>query len=245
MQSFFWSLKNAVCARSCLAVWVLLSAIAAITGPFGTYLETSLFSRSLYWASLIGTALVFSEGVKIGVKHLWPDLSFPMSAVAATTLFVLLFTPTTIVACALNPSPFGTDLPIGTIVLTAAALCMGTQKLDYLNSTKLVSYSSEPRLVQRLPMDIRGPLIRITVRDHYVDVYTDKGMHSLLMRFRDAADEVEGVEGFCIHRSHWVARRAIADVVMEKGRPFVIMNDGEKVPVSRKYRYNVEAAGLL
>ncbi|MBD3765842.1 MAG: LytTR family transcriptional regulator, partial [Rhodobacterales bacterium] len=102
-----------------------------------------------------------------------------------------------------------------------------------------------PRLLLRLPEDRRGTLIRMAVRDHYVDVVTDRGQASVLMRFRDALAEVDGVDGLQVHRSHWVALAGVEGAQKSGDRVHVLTRDGERVPVSRAYRADLVARGLL
>lgn len=98
-----------------------------------------------------------------------------------------------------------------------------------------------PRLMQRLPAGAQGTLVRLSVQGHYVLVHTTEATHSLLMRFSDALAEVEGHPGLRVHRSHWVARDAIAGHRRKKGRHFLATIDGAEVPVSRAYVADVRA----
>ena len=70
------------------------------------------------------------------------------------------------------------------------------------------------------------------MQDHYVEVHTAAGSELLLLRFRDALREVEGVDGLQVHRSHWVARNAVARVERRRGGGRVALRlvNGSKVP---------------
>jgi DNA-binding LytR/AlgR family response regulator len=86
----------------------------------------------------------------------------------------------------------------------------------------------------------------LTAKNHYVEVVTDKGSTTIRMRLADAIDEMEPVEGYCVHRSHWVARSAINAVERENAQKiFVLLSNGDRIPVSRKYRPNLEKTGLV
>ena len=88
--------------------------------------------------------------------------------------------------------------------------------------------------------------MRLTVDDHYVDVYLDDGtQHRVLMRLTDAIREMDGAPGFCTHRSHWVSATHIRRAIKQRNREFVVLNDGTQVPVSKTYREDVLAAGFL
>lgn len=102
-----------------------------------------------------------------------------------------------------------------------------------------------PRLARRLPDGFSGRILRLTVEDHFVDVVTDVENYRIRMRFSDAVDEMEPCIGFCTHRSHWVALDAVEGVHREAGKVLLKMTNGDLVPISRKYRPNVEEAGFL
>jgi len=100
------------------------------------------------------------------------------------------------------------------------------------------------RLLRRIDADDPGPILRLEALDHFVTVVTDTGQYHLRMRFADAIDEMDGVEGVRTHRSHWVTRAAILGTERENRRLFVHVACGARVPVSRKYLPDVEALGL-
>ncbi|CUH64240.1 Response regulator of the LytR/AlgR family protein [Thalassovita gelatinovora] len=107
------------------------------------------------------------------------------------------------------------------------------------------SATSDCRLLERLPDDIRAPILHLSARDHFVDVETQTALYSLRMRFSDAVAEMNGVEGFNTHRSHWVAREAIRSDVNKDGKLFLVLTNGTEVPVSRSFRPQLIAAGVI
>ena len=92
-----------------------------------------------------------------------------------------------------------------------------------------------PPLLQRLPADRRGALLHLQMRDHYVEIHTDRGSELVLMRFGDALMELGGTEGMQVHRSHWIARTALKKVSRRAGRTVAHLANGAEVPVSRRY----------
>ncbi|MEE3101020.1 MAG: LytTR family DNA-binding domain-containing protein, partial [Pseudomonadota bacterium] len=102
-----------------------------------------------------------------------------------------------------------------------------------------------PRLLQRLSPARRAPLLRLTMNDHYVSVATEAGDELLLMRLGDAMDEAWPEEGLRVHRSHWVARRAVAEVKRDGDRALLRLTNGEEIPVSRARMRELRAAGWL
>jgi hypothetical protein len=99
------------------------------------------------------------------------------------------------------------------------------------------------RLLRRLPGTAPGRLIALSVRDHYVDVVTEGGRASLLMRLGDAIDEAEGEAGLRVHRSHWVALWAVRRIDRGPGgRVSLHLASGQCLPVARAQVARVAAA---
>lgn len=105
---------------------------------------------------------------------------------------------------------------------------------------------SDAPLLARLPARSRAELLHLRMQDHYVEVHTTSGSEMLLLRFRDALREVEGVDGLRVHRSHWVARAAVVGVERERGGRLALrLVNGVKVPVSRSFAPAVKARGWI
>jgi len=98
---------------------------------------------------------------------------------------------------------------------------------------------------RRLPLEKRGCLIRLEAQDHYLNVVTKAGSALLLMRLQDAVEALAGLQGLQVHRSHWVALSAVAAHRRDKGRDFLVLTNGDEVPISRSFRPDVKAAGLI
>ncbi|MCY0096112.1 LytTR family DNA-binding domain-containing protein [Hoeflea ulvae] len=102
--------------------------------------------------------------------------------------------------------------------------------------------AQRPPLLDRLPVDKRGVLIRLEVQDHYVRVVTSRGSELLLMRLGDAI--AEAGPGQQVHRSHWVAEHednALLRGNGKNGRLSVNAADGADVPVSRTFAPRVQS----
>ena len=98
--------------------------------------------------------------------------------------------------------------------------------------------------LRRLPIDLRGPMIRIEAQDHYLKVVTVRGHTLILMRLGDAMSELAGT-GVQVHRSHCVTTDAVARHRRDGTRDILLMSDGVEVPVSRCFRSSVQAAGFF
>ncbi len=99
--------------------------------------------------------------------------------------------------------------------------------------------------LDRLPARLGRRLLHLHMQDHYVEVHTEEGSDLLLLRFRDALREVEGIDGAQVHRSHWVARAAVAGVERRNGRIALRLVNGSRVPVSRSFAPALRDRGWL
>ena len=99
--------------------------------------------------------------------------------------------------------------------------------------------------LERIPPHLGRNLLHLHMQDHYVEVHTEEGSDLLLLRFRDALRELDGLDGAQVHRSHWVARSAVAGVVRRGGRIALRLVNGREVPVSRTFAPALRDRGWL
>jgi DNA-binding LytR/AlgR family response regulator len=132
------------------------------------------------------------------------------------------------------------------LLTTWIGLCMAVLRFVLESKPAVEETVEAPRLINRIEGYQGEGVMRLTVNDHFVEIVTLTGeIHRLRLRFSDAVREMAPVEGFCVHRSHWVSRAAISRVERESGRETVRMVDGSHVPIGRKYRSNLVDAGLV
>ena len=87
--------------------------------------------------------------------------------------------------------------------------------------------------IARLSAPLGRELICLEMEGHYVRVHTSLGNDLILMRMRDAVNELENYDGMQVHRSFWVARDAIDSVHRSGERGIITMSNGMEIPVSR------------
>ena len=108
--------------------------------------------------------------------------------------------------------------------------------------TLLAKEDAEQRtpFLKRLPRTARGEIIFLKTENHYVQVYTTAGSSRLLLRFTDAIAEL-GDLGMQVHRSYWVARENVLEVVKRDNRTLLRLTGDHEVPVSRTHVPAVKA----
>lgn len=234
-------------------IMVGVGVIAGITGPFSTFAHLAPAPRIAYWllivvgsygAGTIGAtlaqALILPRGGPLvaRIAVLGIGASFPVTA--AVALISWLFFP--------DLSDTGLSLfELYIYCLFISLALMGViegvvePQLERRRDQTTPETVKTPKILDRLPKELRGPLSHMSMADHYVEVHTDKGKSLILMRLSDAIAETEGVEGLQVHRSHWVARDAISAIKRVDSRVVVQLVTGQTLPVSRSYLAAVRA----
>ncbi len=233
-----------------LTALAAVSAVLCLIGPFGTLSSLALLPRAAYWTLLTVSGYVI--GYLIGYAVLRPTMSGVahwfrillaggLTGLAMTALVSVVNWPIFVKV------PFGP----GTLVLAGPTLVISVIVMAVIDlfyrqlSPAPVDMPQTVPLLDRLPFDKRGPLVAISVEDHYVRVRTTKGEEMILMRLADAIREVGDTPGAQVHRSHWAAFDQVAAVIRDGDRAVLQMIKGGDIPVSRRHVPTIREAGLL
>lgn len=263
LDSFARAYRKALLQPVIAVIWVVMSLFCVVAGPFGTA-SLSLPGRCFFWPVTIGFGIMVGGLLRVvvrdhlGYRRFWPEA--PIIAVLAT----LLLTPLLVGMARLlaerehfTPGPqelagylFFVSMATSALRHAVAATWPGvgggadSAPSDPAPPPRMPRPDPAARLMLRLSPQMRAPLIRLQMRDHYVEITTDAGTERVLLRLADAICAAEGVEGMQVHRSHWVAMRAIRGVMRQQGRVALLTCDGAVVPVSRANAPVVLALGL-
>jgi hypothetical protein len=106
------------------------------------------------------------------------------------------------------------------------------------NSTSTVeSDDKQPAFISRLPVHILvSEILAIKAEQHYIRVFTNEREYMVLYRFSDAVSQLDIDLGLQVHRSWWIARAAIQSMRQSAKKFYVVLNNGEEVPVSTPYQ---------
>jgi hypothetical protein len=105
--------------------------------------------------------------------------------------------------------------------------------------------TGDVRFLDRLPARLGRDLVCLQMEDHYVRAHTAKGSDLVLTPMKEAVAELTDVEGMQVHRSWWVARAAVVEVVSEGRNLSLRLSNGLDAPVSRASVAKLRAAGWL
>lgn len=235
--------------------WVVLSVIVAFAGPFGSYEALSFPARALFWSVTIGAGVIVGTAIRAFVHGVLGlrDLFWGSGVIAV--IVTLVFTPSLYLIVGhffplwLRRVPGLIEIAVF-IFLVSYGIGVFRHALWAAEAGRSVTEAAVgaptlPRLFARIDPALHGQLMLVSVRDHYVDVLTDSGKTSLLMRFSDAIGETAPEPGARVHRSYWVAWAAVAGVERHGTALRLRLKDGTTVPVSRAQRAIIEARGLI
>lgn len=237
-----------------LAVLGATSVVLGISGPFGTLDSLDLGWRLAYWSLVVPlTYAAGSFGSAIGRRALagaplWKQLLLIGFLSAFLVWTVLLVTHSVLGFSFARIAGFHADFPVLVLiclVIEGAREVFTRSRTDADGAPVLPPTEPPPRLLERLPEDLRGDLVSISVNDHYVAVTTTLGCHDVLLRLSDAMAEAEPVQGLQVHRSHWVALAQVQGWQRTADKVVLSVTGGAQIPVSRGKLKSVEAAGLL
>lgn len=256
MDSFARAYIKAISFQILPVIWAVMSVFGIVSGAFGTWQMTT-WERVLYWPMIVGVGILIGAGLRVLVREQLGLRNYFVEAPVIAAFAALSLTPMCVavahwVAEGTQKVPHWRAVAgyIAVVSLTittlrhAVARTLPLPVLLLPERGGLAPHDDHdagpaeplPRLLARLEPALRAPLVRLQMRNHYVDVVTEKGSQSLLMRLADAISETEGVEGLQVHRSHWVARAAMLGVQRGAGKMALRMADGALVPVSRPYQ---------
>lgn len=233
-----------------LTALAAVSAVLCLIGPFGTLSSLTLLPRAAYWTGLTVSGYVI--GYLIGYAVLRPDRSGVAHWARILVAGGLTGLAMTAVVSVVNWPVFGTVPFVGqaralvgpTLVISVIVMAVIDLFSRHLSPARANVPQTVP-LLDRVPFDKRGPLIAISVEDHYVRVRTTKGEEMMLMRLADAIREVGPTKGAQVHRSHWAAFDQVASVTRDGDRAVLHMTAGGDIPVSRRHIPTIKEAGLL
>ena len=248
MTSFFRQWLANFLARSVLYAWAVMSAFSVAAGPFGTFHVFSLMQRLVFWPTTFAAALILAAGLRAFFEGTLGIKRFLVYAPLTAAAMALVLAPPLWVVTQRFAGPRATELQgYWAMALFVFAASISISAIRHAVRGHAAPglppafADPTPRIFARLPEHLRAPLLRLSVRDHYVEVATEAGTHSLLLRLADAIAEAEGVAGARVHRSHWVAVAAVVGAEAMAGKLELCLTDGSRVPVSKTYRSAAQA----
>lgn len=235
-----------------LFVWGACCVLGAVAGPFGTLEAMSWPIRSIFWLVVVSISIFVGYGSRaVALVVVGRERPARFDLVAIGTMTVCLSPIVWGVGQLVQvfygaPAPAIQFIVVYVFLMSASVflvrrLSPGLETQGRSEDVEAEPTPPEPRLKRRLSPDIQGSILRLTANGHYIDVVTTSGTQTLRMRFSDAIDEMDPIDGICLHRSHWVTCDAIEGTERQNAHKFyAVLVNGDKIPISRKYSSEFE-----
>ncbi len=239
-----------------LVATLVIGFVIGLSGPFGTFETMQPAFRVFYWllVALCTFCVGWMNALLIAVYSPLHKLGmFQSFAIAGLIGGIPIFLTVQLIALLLGigSSSSWSELGILLIYCTAINVCICVMIAWFSSGDEQAEDkaaavgTAPPALLKRLPIGSRGQLSHLSMQDHYVEVFTDKGSALVLMRLADAIAETRPLAGVQIHRSHWVALEGVASTRRARDRHIVVMKNGDELPISRSALARARDAGLL
>lgn len=238
-----------------LTVGVGIGVLLGLMGPFGSFFNDRASVRIAYWVGSIFCGMVlFGCLVRLaaaGARRLgWPDWAMivPITLIGA----FLQGAPLRLVAIALWP-PIAHAVPplewYGQCVAITTPIVLAYYFIRVRSPahmrTRAPAREGLVPVAASAPAADPGAVLYLKMEDHYVRIRTEHGARLEMGPLARVTAGLSGVEGLQVHRSWWVARRAIVGVEKDGRNLRLRLVDGETAPVSRASVAKLRAAGWL
>lgn len=233
-----------------------------VTGAFGTFESAPIQARIVGWVIMFwaGTlilpplaAIMVGQGRRLNLP-VWLTLPTAVAIGSVPMTFISRWATHVFINQRGSQPLVNTYFEVVAVALPVVAAYVGVKMLLSRRdeeqaltpqATPSAVAATPPRFLARLPARLGSDLLCLQMEDHYVRAHTALGSDLILMRIRDAVAELEGLDGLQVHRSWWVAARAVTGHETGDRRLTLKLVNGLEIPVARSSIPTVRAAGWL
>ena len=242
-----WAIESAACLAA--------GALLGMFGPFGSFLNDVLIVRVAYWMIVILVCgIAYGSAIRI-LAPLARRMRVPLWAWAPAmvlTVSLPLTVITRLVAMAFWPA-IGRSVGVvdwygQTALVSLVYVCVYAVLYRGIAASKgpsAVNAKGTPEILRHLPRRLGGELLCLSMEDHYVRLHAEHGSVLVLMSLSQAMEQLGDLDGLQVHRSWWVARRAVESVIEDGRNVRVVLRGGIEAPVSRANVVRLRSAGWL
>lgn len=230
------------------AVATAIGVFLGLLGPFGSFLNGPFWSLLAYWVALVwlgfavfggGTALILG---RVGSRPLgWAAIALHVAA-ASAPFGVISWSLATTLWPRLAHVPGLTPL---VWYLEGLAITVPQVALFVAIRARRRAASGPPPPAPGLLGAAPAEVLCLQMEDHYVRVHTARGSSLVLATFAQAITALGAAPGLQVHRSWWVAERAVAGAVADGRNLRLTLTNGLSAPVARSAVAAVRQAGWL
>jgi len=235
----FWHWREQSAAL--LITWLAFTVL----GPFQTS-AMPFALRALYWLLCIGSGWILVLAL-LSLVLMHPRFDEWSAALRVAFAVAFASVPIGLIVMWAERNLRGND-PAVTIMINVFFVCALIGGLMYMRVMARLGLAVQaqpqqtPAFYARLPFELGTSIISLSAQDHYIEVTTTKGSTLILLGLSDAIEELAGLDGLQIHRSHWVAKEAALKLRRKSGKLMLELVDARLLPVSRTYGPTVRKA---
>ncbi len=233
------------------AVATVIGGFLGLIGPFGSFFNGPVWQRGIYWVAMAWLGLVvfrlFSRsllGRAGSPRTAWMVLG-AYAVFVSVPLGIVSWTLARAIWPMLGHAPGLTPAAwyFQSLIITApqVALLAVLSRLGRGVDRPSRFPPPSPDLLGVSP----GEVVCLQMEDHYVRVHTIAGSRLVLATLAQAMAALDRTPGLRVHRSWWVADKAVAGAVAEGRKLRLILTTGVKAPVARSSVAAVREAGWL
>lgn len=231
-----------------LCVATAVGVFLGVVGPFGSYFNGPVLARAFYWTACFWAGVVIF-GLLIRLAIAWAErLKVPAWAMVGGAILAGCALQTAIVApLASTLWPFLKRLS----PLDWFGQCLAISAPIAIGFTFLRARLQAARVVPAIPTPEAAPslasstVLYLKMEDHYVRVRTETGSRLEAGPLARVLAGLSGLDGLQVHRSWWVARKAVVGVERDGRNLRLRLVDGEAAPIARASVARLRAAGWL
>lgn len=231
----------------------MIGALLGLLGPFDTY-RLGIGVRMASWIFMIIAGFAIFRPTLIASDWLGAELGLPGSAAGVVAIVIGSLPMTLLVTWLFTGFDVARALRFAGLpviygqVLLISVLTYGVYRFTFRTDV-VVSPDPPPLALSDLSAEIErgaspfearlpagfGPLLALSSEDHYVRAHSEASTTLILIRLRDAIAELDStIEGMQVHRSWWVARKAVTGHKRSDRALRLLLRNGLDVPVSRE-----------
>lgn len=225
-----------------------IGVFLGLLGPFGSFLNGPFWSLLAYWVTLawLGFA-VFGGGTALILQRLG---SRPVAWAGIAVYVAVLSAPFGVLSWSLATTlwPRLAQVP----GLTPLVWYLEGLAITVPQVALFVAIRTRRRAAPRPPPPAPGLLgvapaevLCLQMEDHYVRVHTARGSTLVLATLGQAIAALGGAPGLQVHRSWWVAEKAVAGAVADGRNLRLALTNGVSAPVARSAVAAVRKASWL
>jgi len=235
-----------------LAIGTAMGAFLGVIGPFGSYLNGPAWQRVgfqvvNFWVGILifGTMIRVLRRLRLAPRLFWPVLAVGVAVADAPFSAVVRRFAGLLWPRVRFPGPlewYAQALITSTPVVVAFVFLIRHRE----HTRALAREAGEaPPSREGLLGAPPSQVLCLQMEDHYVRVHSAAGSRLVLATLSQAMAAVGGVEGLQVHRSWWVARKAVVRAHREGRQLRLELVNGVDAPVARSAVASVREAGWI